>query len=187
MATAVRELERYCGAKLGKRPGVCRLKAGWGTEHPGVGPCRMHGGMLPNVVRKLARQEGQKMAIQWGIEADVDPFEGILQSVRMAYGAVAAFKSKIPQDAGPDHVAVIAWMASQKQAATIAKLAIDAGIAERQVQLAERMGEMIAMAHEDALADEDLPPEVVARIAQRFSAGLLKLEAGGTIEGSESA
>lgn len=142
--------------------------------------------MLPNVVRHHAQKEARKMAVEWGIEVDVDPFEAILQSVRMAYGAVAAFKSRIEEHDTAESPAVIAWMAAQKQAAQIAKMAIDAGIAERQVQLAERMGEMIAMAHEDAIAEANLPPEVAARVAERFSAGLLKLEAGGDIEGTES-
>jgi hypothetical protein len=185
MTAAESQVERYCGARLGKRPGTCRLKAGWGTPHPGVGPCRLHGGMLPNVIRHHARREGEKMALQWGIELDIDPFEGILASVRMAYGAVAAFKARLKADSKPDSPEVIAWMAAQKHAAQIAKMAIDAGIAERQVQIAERMAEQIAMAYEDAIADEDLSPEQVSRIAAKFSAGLMRLE-GEVVEGSES-
>jgi hypothetical protein len=181
---ASQAVERYCGAKA-KRGGTCKKPAGWGTPHPGQSVCRLHGGMLPHIVKKCAEEKGREMARAWGIELDIDPFEGILASVRMAYGAVAAFKARLKDDSKPDSPEVIAWMAAQKHAAQIAKMAIDAGIAERQVQIAERMAEQIAMAYEDALADEDLSPEQVSRIAAKFSAGLMRLE-GEVIEGSES-
>lgn len=185
-ATKGIKVQRFCGAPTKKQGRTCRRAAGEGTPHLGRGPCRWHGGMLPNVIRHHARQEAREIAVEWGIEMDIDPFGGIMLSVRMAYGAVQAFKARVQPDSEPSSPEVIAWMAAQKHAAQIAKMAIDAGIAERQVQLAERMAEMIAMAHEDAIADEGLPPEQAARIAQRFSAGLLKLEAGEVIEGSES-
>ena len=38
---------RYCGAKLGKRVGTCRHKAGWATDHVGNGRCKNHGGLTP--------------------------------------------------------------------------------------------------------------------------------------------
>ncbi len=33
-----------CGAKHNKRPGTCQRPAGWGTDHPGEGRCKLHGG-----------------------------------------------------------------------------------------------------------------------------------------------
>lgn len=39
---------RYCGARTKNRQGRCRLKAGFGTNHPGVGRCKFHGGCVPN-------------------------------------------------------------------------------------------------------------------------------------------
>jgi hypothetical protein len=36
-----------CGAKLRKRDKTCQQVAGWGTGHPGVGRCRLHGGSSP--------------------------------------------------------------------------------------------------------------------------------------------
>lgn len=33
-----------CGAKHNKRPGTCKRPAGWGTDHPGEGRCKLHGG-----------------------------------------------------------------------------------------------------------------------------------------------
>lgn len=33
-----------CGARNRNREGNCRRPAGWGTDHPGVGRCKLHGG-----------------------------------------------------------------------------------------------------------------------------------------------
>ena len=64
---------RYCGARKRQpsHPGeTCRRPAGWGTWHPGVGRCKLHGGargythgrysrvarehLLPSVARQMA-------------------------------------------------------------------------------------------------------------------------------------
>jgi hypothetical protein len=37
-----------CGVRK-KTGDLCRQGAGWGTKHLGAGPCRKHGGNLPNV------------------------------------------------------------------------------------------------------------------------------------------
>lgn len=34
-----------CGAKAKSTGEPCRLAAGWGTDHPGTGKCRFHGGL----------------------------------------------------------------------------------------------------------------------------------------------
>jgi hypothetical protein len=36
-----------CGAKT-RSGSLCALPAGWGTVHPGVGRCKLHGGSTPN-------------------------------------------------------------------------------------------------------------------------------------------
>ncbi len=34
-----------CGASHNKRSGTCKRPAGWGTDHPGEGKCKLHGGI----------------------------------------------------------------------------------------------------------------------------------------------
>src|SRR6056297_3141188 len=36
-----------CGAKTKKDGSPCQKPAGWGTDHPGVGKCKLHGGATP--------------------------------------------------------------------------------------------------------------------------------------------
>lgn len=42
-----KELPRdKCGAKT-RSGGFCKQRAGWGTDHPGLGRCKLHGGKSP--------------------------------------------------------------------------------------------------------------------------------------------
>jgi len=39
--------QRYCNARLRRGEGYCQADAGAGTNHTGVGRCRLHGGLSP--------------------------------------------------------------------------------------------------------------------------------------------
>lgn len=43
----IREPGRYCNARKKQEEGYCKKPAGWGTDHPGLGRCRLHGGATP--------------------------------------------------------------------------------------------------------------------------------------------
>lgn len=46
---------RICGARKKRPPHTpCRRPAGFGTKHYGWGPCILHGGNLPGVIKRLA-------------------------------------------------------------------------------------------------------------------------------------
>lgn len=49
-----------CGAKA-RKGGRCQKQAGWGTDHLGYGPCRLHGGSTPahrkRALIQMARDE----------------------------------------------------------------------------------------------------------------------------------
>jgi hypothetical protein len=49
MPDAERKKKRYatCDAKRRRREERCTLPAGWGTDHPGTGRCKYHGGCSP--------------------------------------------------------------------------------------------------------------------------------------------
>lgn len=50
----------HCGAITRSREGTCRHEAGWGTPHPGIGRCRLHGGNSPSAVRSAATQLAER-------------------------------------------------------------------------------------------------------------------------------
>lgn len=51
-----------CGAKK-KNGDFCELDAGWGTDHTGSGPCKFHGGSTPNAILNAARAKATVMGV----------------------------------------------------------------------------------------------------------------------------
>jgi hypothetical protein len=64
--------ENICGSKK-RTGGVCRLHAGWGTNHLGVGRCRKHGGSVPSHVKSAA---GDELRILLGKPVEINPLDG---------------------------------------------------------------------------------------------------------------
>lgn len=85
-----------CGAKK-KSGGTCRLVAGHGTSHVGVGRCRRHGGASPKAemagVVTLARREATVM----GQPLDIEPGEALLECVRISAGEVQYASDRIAE------------------------------------------------------------------------------------------
>src|SRR6202035_4558885 len=48
-----------CGAKKTNGSGLCGHAAGWGTDHPGFGRCKLHGGSVPNGIKAASEAEGR--------------------------------------------------------------------------------------------------------------------------------
>lgn len=64
-----------CGAKHNKRPGTCKRPAGWGTEHPGEGRCKLHGGgaQKPSTRYQLVNASPTLQQAIQDQQADPDP------------------------------------------------------------------------------------------------------------------
>lgn len=91
-----------CGAKTSSG-GSCQQQAGWGTDHIGVGRCKLHGGASPQAqlsgVVALARRESVAM----GRPLDVHPHEAIIECIRIAAGEVYYASERIAE-LEPDEV-----------------------------------------------------------------------------------
>lgn len=159
-----------CNAKKRNGSGRCTKAAGWGTDHLGLGACKLHGGSVPNH-RKSAQVE---MAMQsteaFGIPRNVDPMDALLGELRLTSGIIEFYHSKIRElddngggslvgpvgsegvnDQGvtyhPDfkaNIYVRLHREEREHLVKVAKACIDAGIAERQVQIAETQGQQLA-------------------------------------------
>lgn len=164
-----------CGSKLTKGSGRCQREAGWGTNHPGTGHCKHHGGSSPGGQLFAAKQE---VAIM-GREIDISPGEGLLLCVRIAAGEVGyctqrigdlvagqeyesvkrqktvQFINKHGEEAGGSietedveerqlNIWIRMRQACLDRLAKYSKMALDAGVAERQVRIAEQQGALIA-------------------------------------------
>lgn len=68
---------------------VCHKPSGWGTQHKGTGPCRLHGGNLPGVAAKAARQAAEQTSKLLGEPIDIGPSEALLEELKQTAGTVA--------------------------------------------------------------------------------------------------
>lgn len=63
------EKATYCGAKRRRVDATCKRPAGWGTDHPGSGRCKFHGGNNPGrpgmAGNKIALKTGEKEVIEY--------------------------------------------------------------------------------------------------------------------------
>lgn len=180
MSTMTATVEK-CGAKT--RSGTCGHEAGWGTDHPGTGQCKKHGGSTPNGVKSAART----IAVTMGAPIDISPHEALLTCVRITAGEVAYCTLRIQELAPEEYVghpesyvqevgkdgtkditrrgtpALHVWISVRQEAmdrlARYAKMALDAGVEERRVRVAEGMATMLAPVLDAIFKELQLSPK----------------------------
>lgn len=159
-----------CGRTKRSDGTPCGQAAGWGTDHPGIGACKLHGGSAPSG-RVAAQREAAQAAVRTlGLPLDIDPATALLDEVRRTAGHVTWLGERIaelaPNDLvqgvrgirrrqGPDGddvtteagPAVSVWLdlyqRERRHLVAVCAAAVAAGVAERQVRLAEQQGAQI--------------------------------------------
>jgi hypothetical protein len=150
----------HCGANT-KRGAVCNKPAGWGTPYR-HGRCRLHGGASPTHLKAAQRREAERAVASLGLPREVAPHMALLEAVHRAAGHVAWLGEVVGEldknqlvhgitrtTQNPDgtrtveaRAAVNVWVKLYQdwhdRLVRVAKVAIDAGVAERQVRLAPR-------------------------------------------------
>src|SRR4051794_2723097 len=173
MTAEKRSTYALCGAKT-RSGGTCPLFAGQGTSHLGRGRCKLHGGSTPTHVTSAITHEAKRRALEFGDELPVDPGEALLWMLRLSSGHVAwlrqelaAMEDRTTFDA---QVAMRLYGDERDRVARVAKAALDAGVAERMVRIAEEYGELLAKLIGGILGDlrltreqRDLAADVVPR------------------------
>lgn len=177
-----------CGAKTRKGT-PCKLPAGHGTNHAGIGRCRRHGGASPQAELSGVIQLARREAVVMGRPLDIDPHEAILECIRISAGEVQYASERIAELEEADAVGAIVttherplkyekgeesatetvteifhgqpaahiWIEVRHQAmdrlAKYSKTALDAGVDERRVRIAEAQAMMLAAAIRGILED----------------------------------
>lgn len=171
---------KICGANK-PHGGVCGLAAGYRTDHPGYGACVHHLGRTAAVTlganRQLARDLGNSFITE--DSPDVDPITALLGEVSRTAGHVAWLGQKIGlwtmdvQEEIPIYQQqwLQVYNTERTHLSRVSEAAIKAGVAQRQVAIAEQQGGMLADAISsilDALnlsiEQRNLVPEVVPRV-----------------------
>lgn len=176
------EEHQLCGSKLSGKDGVCKQPAGYGTDHEGYGRCKHHAGNTPAGKISGARAAVIGMAKVYGTPRDIDPYDALLEEVQRSAGIVTWMDGKIAEMQDTDLIELTkeghkpaVWVdihrMERAHLARCCKMAIDAGIAERTVRLAEDQGRLLAAAVQEIVASLPLSasarqkaPAIIARV-----------------------
>ena len=160
-----------CGAKKRQGDGCCRRPAGWGTDHPGAGRCKLHGGATASHRDAAMEQQAIEAVKTYGLPRDISPTDALLEEVRYSAGHVAWLRERVAaidpealvwgvteeaernatEFSGTDTTRAAAmnmWLdlyhRERRYLLDLTKTAIAVGIEERRVRLEEAKGQVVA-------------------------------------------
>lgn len=91
---AITPIVGKCNAKKKNRT-LCGANAGAGTNHPGIGCCKWHGGAMRNHVTKARRILLEQEMATYGIPIETTPEQGLMDEINRCAGHVAWLLSKV--------------------------------------------------------------------------------------------
>jgi hypothetical protein len=166
-------IDGRCNAHKTDGTGLCRNKAGKGTNHRGAGQCFKHGGRTPNGVkhgeRLLAERAVERLDLT--VVRPRDAADVLLEEVARSAAIVDFITERIRdldpqalvqgvreirettrQGQPPERVTVVAnvpnvwlnyYLAERKHLVFVCKETVSAGVQLRQVELAEQQGRIV--------------------------------------------
>ena len=176
--------DKHCGGQRSGQPkGVlCTRPKGWGTDHPGVGRCKRHGGATPNHRKAAAKESAEAAVALYGLPREIEPHEALLEELHRTAGHVAWLEQiiragEIAKELNPtgkrravkldqavfgggDQPSV--WLdlyeRERKHLKDVAKTCIALGIEERRVQILEEQASWFAERQRLILTDLGIDP-----------------------------
>lgn len=185
---------------------ACHRPAGWGTDHPGEGTCKLHLGSTQNHRIAAQREQARQAVVTYGLPREVDPGQALLEEVHRTAGHVAWLASVVAEldgdavvwgvveetdrtfgeDGGGTETKrkavpnawVLLYQQERKHLAAVSKAAIDAGVSERVVQVYEQIASSYVQVLERVLDELGLSAEQRARVPQVVQAQLRAITGG---------
>lgn len=164
-----------CGAKKTDGSGTCEQPAGLGTDHLGVGRCKFHGGATRSHERAGARELARRGLLWYGDpDPDADPGEALLEEVQRTAGHVAWLAKEISEREGPEEGAEpeeasaerlrlsslrVLYREERDHLVRVCQVALNAGVEERRVRLAEQLGDQLANVLDAIFGELELTPK----------------------------
>lgn len=175
-----------CGARKRRGAGKCQMAAGWGTNHPGTGRCKLHAGSTPAGVKAAASEEYRKLL---GNPIEINPLDALLWCIKIRAGEVQWLTERIADLEEKEwieetimgkafHMYARERQHAMQDLARYSQMAVSLGIAERAVKLAETYGEMLASLIQGILADLDLSKEQRAKAPSIVRKHLILIDGG---------
>src|SRR4249920_3483306 len=184
---------KLCGGRL--RDGsddTCEKQAGWGTDHVGIGRCRLHGGNTASHRANAVKVEGAREVARLGGRKDIHPAAALLELVQ--YGAVTVeywrgVVAALPEDdltwgvteevdssggegggfsstkrEAKPHIALVLLRAAEQDLAAYASAALKAGVDAALVSVAQVHANRLIAVVDHVLADERVTVDGEARV-----------------------
>lgn len=162
-----------CGAK-NRNGGRCGLGRGFGTEHPGSGRCKFHGGNSPNGKAYAQREQVKATLEALAIPVEGDPLEVLQAAVEAAHGVLLAGRELLK--AGATEQTLKIYLEGIERAARVAKSAAEAVNLDELVRIREREADILEAALGRALdrfgIADDRRPEFLTMFREELSAAL---------------
>ncbi len=152
----------FCGGarRQGEEGATCRRPAGWGTDHLGIGRCKLHGGATPTHSKAAQREKGRQLVAKFALPTEIHYGQALLENLWRWTGMVNYLGSKIAGfdsdeelkqlsiGAGREKferpaVWVEMYQTALREQRVSAKACADVGIDERLTQLVERQGQAL--------------------------------------------
>ncbi|GHE33317.1 hypothetical protein GCM10017673_40320 [Streptosporangium violaceochromogenes] len=195
-----------CGGRKRDDSGdTCTQPAGWGTDHPGIGRCKLHGGSTPNHVTAARLEQARRDVATYGLPREIDPAAALLEEVHRTAGHVAWLAAKVAEldegalvwgvteevdKAAGEYPGVDTTRAAKpspwlelyqkerRHLVDVSSAAIRAGVDAALVRVTERQGALLAGAVARILDGLGLSPEQWARVPEVVPAVLREVGGG---------
>ena len=183
-----------------RQAAYCKRPPGWGTDHPGAGRCKFHGGAAPDYAKRAEKISADQLMRRYGLPRNVDPHTALLEELARSAGHVEWLRAQVAElehdgvrsaqtqmigpvggahDAWPEYrpnVWIEMYNRERSHLAKVAKLCIDVGIEERRVRMAEQQGQLLAGVIKAILSDLGVlnnpeTPKIVRKHLMTLSSG----------------
>jgi len=177
-----RDMNEMCGANK-KNGESCRAFAGQGTSHPGIGRCKFHGGSTASHEKAALKREVQRKMVMMGEpDANVTALQALLQELWASTGHVAWLRQQLAgmekDELGtPYGQALTSLYNTERDRKTrTARLAIESGVDEAAIRVAEAQISLMGMALSKAADKAGLSPAVRKRLGAAMREELAQVE-----------
>lgn len=87
---------KHCNAKK-RSGGPCTRPSGWGTEHPGIGRCKLHGGTTESHNVAARREQARRDVALFAARKDIHPAQALLELVQWTAGEVDYWRMRVAE------------------------------------------------------------------------------------------
>ncbi|MFF0127315.1 hypothetical protein ACFYTG_16535 [Streptomyces mirabilis] len=183
-----------CGAKKRQTEGLCERPSGWGTDHPGTGRCKLHGGstrtQTVSAERRLVEAEARRLFEK--VAPEIVPVDNPLEAYALFAGQVMAWLDLMRQllddvespryrGATAEQIRgeVVLYERAMDRANVVLGTYAKLGIDERLTRISEEQAHLLVIAVRAALAAAELSPDQQRLVEVEMARQLRALSSGG--------